>query len=464
MKRAGAQVFVSAVVAVVAAAAACGGNGPAPGQPGGGGPMTTSSDPVVARYLAHEQAICACADLACATPLRSSMTAWAGDHRAAIAESIADPSREAQLDVHRGRADACWDRLYGAASERDRQAADDAQVSTPDGAIAAMERYGDAMCACKDRACAEPVAKQVRRLRSPVGDMTPEQVERAMSAGDRLSRCQERVLPGEEADAAIEKMSEMADELCACADMKCAGGVLRRMSEVKEPSGKPTKAEMEKAMAIAERMADCQKKLMAADMPPPPPPPPAPEVRAPTADELPVFLKGVKGRGALTAAIETNLGTFHCTLYEHETPVTVANFVGLATGQQPWVDADGNVQHDVPFYDGLRFHRVVRDFMVQGGDPRDDGTGGPGYAFADEIVDSLHHDGPGVLSMANSGPDTNGSQFFITETATPWLDGKHTIFGRCKEAALVKKMTALGGANDRPRRPITIVHVTFARK
>lgn len=116
-----------------------------------------------------------------------------------------------------------------------------------------------------------------------------------------------------------------------------------------------------------------------------------------------------------TATIQTPRGTIQIELYDDKTPKTVANFVKLAQ--------DG-------FYDGLSFHRVIDDFMVQGGCPRGDGTGGPGYQFEDEFVAALKHDGPGVLSMANAGPNTNGSQFFITHVATPWLDGKHSVFGR----------------------------------
>ncbi len=115
------------------------------------------------------------------------------------------------------------------------------------------------------------------------------------------------------------------------------------------------------------------------------------------------------------ATITTNRGEIRIELHEDKTPKTVANFVKLAE--------DG-------FYDGLKFHRVIEDFMVQGGCPQGTGSGGPGYKFEDEFHADLKHDGPGVLSMANSGPNTNGSQFFITHVATPWLDGKHSVFGR----------------------------------
>ena len=126
------------------------------------------------------------------------------------------------------------------------------------------------------------------------------------------------------------------------------------------------------------------------------------------------------------ADIQTNKGDVLVKLYENATPVTVANFVSLAEGTSPFVT---DSLKGKKYYDGLIFHRVMKDFMIQGGDPLGNGTGNPGYKFKDEFVDTLKHTGKGLLSMANSGPKTNGSQFFITHKATPWLDGKHTVFG-----------------------------------
>jgi cyclophilin family peptidyl-prolyl cis-trans isomerase len=130
------------------------------------------------------------------------------------------------------------------------------------------------------------------------------------------------------------------------------------------------------------------------------------------------------------ALFDTSLGTIVIRLFEKEAPKTVANFIGLAEGTTEFRDPKTGKKETRPFYDGLTFHRVIPDFMIQGGCPLGTGTGDPGYRFADEFHASLKHDGPGKLSMANSGPNTNGSQFFITHVVTQWLDGKHTVFGQ----------------------------------
>jgi peptidyl-prolyl cis-trans isomerase A (cyclophilin A) len=131
----------------------------------------------------------------------------------------------------------------------------------------------------------------------------------------------------------------------------------------------------------------------------------------------------------LTATLHTSEGDIEVELYEDRAPNTVANFVGLATGEQEWTDPDTDETRTDPLYDDVLFHRIIPDFMIQTGDPTGTGRGGPGYTFDDEFHDDLRHDGAGTLSMANRGPDTNGSQFFITLDAQSHLDGRHAVFG-----------------------------------
>ncbi len=163
-----------------------------------------------------------------------------------------------------------------------------------------------------------------------------------------------------------------------------------------------------------------------------------------------------------TATIETSMGDIHCTLFPDKAPATVANFIGLATGKKQWTDPKtGQIMKGKPLYDGTTFHRVIPNFMIQGGDPLGTGTGGPGYKFNDENSD-LKFDVPGRLAMANSGPNTNGSQFYITEVATPWLDGKYNLFGQCEDLDLVKKIARVPtGANNKPTEPVVIKHIVI---
>ena len=160
----------------------------------------------------------------------------------------------------------------------------------------------------------------------------------------------------------------------------------------------------------------------------------------------------------LTAVFKTTLGDFEIELNVKEAPLTVWNFVNLAEGRQPTVK-------EGPFYNGLVFHRVIRGFMIQGGCPEGSGRGGPGYRFADEFDKNLRHTSEGILSMANAGPGTNGSQFFITLGATPHLDGRHTVFGKVtKGMDVVKKIGETPvGANDRPRTDVVINEVQIKR-
>ena len=170
--------------------------------------------------------------------------------------------------------------------------------------------------------------------------------------------------------------------------------------------------------------------------------------------------------GQPIAIIETTAGKMTCTLFPDKAPIGVENFIGLATGTKDWKNpVSGASKHGVPLYDGTIFHRVIAGFMIQGGDPKGDGTGDPGYKFKNEVSSDLLFDKPGRLAYANSGPDTNGSQFFITEVATPHLNGNYTLFGQCDDAtvALVKEIAhmATDPMNDRPFRPVKIVHITI---
>lgn len=179
-----------------------------------------------------------------------------------------------------------------------------------------------------------------------------------------------------------------------------------------------------------------------------------------TAQKHPAPIPTFADDAEVVAIFETSHGDIACRLHAKQCPRTVGNFVGLATGKTPWKDKSGKAQ-ERPLYDGTVFHRVIPDFMLQGGDPEGTGMGGPGFKFGDEFVDSLRHDKPGTLSMANAGPNTNGSQFFITQRETPWLDNRHTVFGEViRGMEVVHAIAAVErDAGDRPRKDVVLRHV-----
>ena len=173
-----------------------------------------------------------------------------------------------------------------------------------------------------------------------------------------------------------------------------------------------------------------------------------------------------KGPSNMIAVFNTNKGLFKIKLFADKAPKTVDNFVGLAEGTKEFTDPKTGKKVKRPFYDGSIFHRVIDNFMIQGGDPLGTGTGGPGYKFEDEFNSELKHSKPGILSMANAGPNTNGSQFFVTVAATPWLDNRHTVFGEVIEGMDV--VTAISkvkkGAQDRPSEEVIITSLKIERK
>lgn len=166
------------------------------------------------------------------------------------------------------------------------------------------------------------------------------------------------------------------------------------------------------------------------------------------------------------AIFETNKGNFKVKFFNETAPKTVENFAGLAEGTKEWTDPKTGEKVKKPFYDGLTFHRVIKNFMIQGGCPLGTGTGGPGFRFEDEFkAGAPKHDKPGILSMANAGPNTNGSQFFVTTVPTPWLDGRHTVFGEVVEGLDVVHSieNTQTSAMDRPSEPVIIKHVKIER-
>jgi peptidyl-prolyl cis-trans isomerase A (cyclophilin A) len=171
---------------------------------------------------------------------------------------------------------------------------------------------------------------------------------------------------------------------------------------------------------------------------------------------------GLKGTGPLTATIDTSNGSVTCKLYDDKAPNTVANFIGLARGIRPWKSPQGDWVKR-PAYDGTTFHRIIKGFMIQGGDPVGNGTGEPGYVIKDELWPGAKHDRAGLLCMANRGHDTNGQQFFITDAAAAHLDGNYTILGECSPEQTIHDIASVKLQGERPLTPVTIKDVTIAR-
>jgi peptidyl-prolyl cis-trans isomerase A (cyclophilin A) len=187
---------------------------------------------------------------------------------------------------------------------------------------------------------------------------------------------------------------------------------------------------------------------------------------APAAAELTGWQKAAMEGQELFATMETSEGTIVLRLFSKDAPKTVANFVGLASGQKQWKDPTTLQMTTRPLYDGTTFHRVIPNFMIQGGDPLGQGIGGPGYRFEDEFQSGRKFDKPGLLAMANAGPNTNGSQFFITTSMPQWLNNRHTIFGEVlKGYEVVEKISNVQrDQRDKPLKPVVIQKVTISDK
>jgi peptidyl-prolyl cis-trans isomerase A (cyclophilin A) len=175
--------------------------------------------------------------------------------------------------------------------------------------------------------------------------------------------------------------------------------------------------------------------------------------------------KGLAGTGPIMAKIDTDHGAITCKLYDDKAPLTVANFVGLARGIRPFQDPKTGSKDWVqrPAYDGTTFHRIIKGFMIQGGDPKGTGTGEPGYTVKDEIWPGAKHDRAGQICMANRGPNTNGMQFFITDAAATFLDGKYTIFGECTPEQTIHDLAGVPVTGEKPNTPPVIKSVTISR-
>jgi peptidyl-prolyl cis-trans isomerase A (cyclophilin A) len=235
-----------------------------------------------------------------------------------------------------------------------------------------------------------------------------------------------------------------------------------------EPESRPEpKAEAQSSAIAAAAAALAPTPTPTPTAPPAPPPKPEP----PVSPDDPLHGKfslddasaGLAGKGPFSAEIDTELGKLECELFDDKAPITVANFIGLARGLRPFKAPDGKWTKK-PAYDGTTFHRVIKGFMIQGGDPSGTGAGEPGYVIPDEIWAGATHDKRGQLCMANRGPNTNGQQFFITDAAAPHLDHGYTIFGQCGPDSVMDKLAGVPVQGDHSVTPTKIKKITIKRK
>jgi peptidyl-prolyl cis-trans isomerase A (cyclophilin A) len=173
--------------------------------------------------------------------------------------------------------------------------------------------------------------------------------------------------------------------------------------------------------------------------------------------------QGMPPGKTITATLDTDLGQLECKLFDDKAPITVANFVGLARGNRPWKTPEGKWEKK-PAYDRTPFHRIIKGFMIQGGDAKKNGTGEAGYVIPDEVWEDANHDRAGLLCMANRGPNTNSAQFFITDDAAHHLDNGYTIFGECGPVEIVHKIASVETEGDRPKNPPVIKSIRISRK
>jgi len=261
--------------------------------------------------------------------------------------------------------------------------------------------------------------------------------------------------------------------LPAAAFLMTALGPLACQTKTDEPPPGPAHYEPESTAMPTTTAAPKPTQRPTPPAPPTPPPsktsakpvvavPPSPDDPLKGVFTLDDATKGLAGTGRLVADIKTGLGTLSCDLFDDKAPITVANFIGLARGLRPWKSPSGQWVRKAG-YDGTTFHRVIKGFMIQGGDPMGTGAGEPGYVIPDEIWQGAAHDHKGQLCMANRGPNTNGMQFFITDGGPRHLDGGYTIFGQCRPDDVLEKLAGVEVRGDKSVNPTKIEKVTIRR-